>query len=229
MRRWAVALVLGGGLALGASAAPSLGPSAAPSPAVPAASEPMLRASVVPSGPATVASAAAFADSLDTGIRLVRVRIVDAIDLAITLRSDTGVTLARPPELCLAWVDAAPDDAGLASPCWGSPDPSAEMADLMARDDGTWGLDPGQGVETHAAMTRGAGRCDFPPGEWVLQAKVVPLVDGIAQDPMYVREPFEVAYDPAEVPVRLPLTETRFCGLASEVLREQGAPPTAAS
>jgi hypothetical protein len=57
---------------------------------------------------------------------------------------------------------------------------------------------------------------------------VVPLIDGIARDPVYVPAPFEVAYDPAEVPARLPLTETRFCGLASEVMREQGAVPSAA-
>jgi len=75
-------------------------------------------------------------------------------------------------------------------------------------------------------MTRGGGRCDFPPGAWVLQVKVVPLVDGVAQGPMYVQAPFEVAYDPTAVPTHLPLTETRFCGLASEVMREQGEVPS---
>jgi hypothetical protein len=220
MRRWSAALIVGGVLALGAS--PSV------SPAVPTVSESMLRAMANPSGPATLASAAAFADSLETGISLVRVRIVDTLDLGITLVSDTGVTLAQPPELCLAWVFAGPDDAGLESPCWGIPDPSTELASLMARDDGTWALEPAHGVAVHAQMTRGGGRCDFPPGEWVLRVKAVPVVDGVAQEPMYVRAPFEVAYDPTEVPTRLPLTETRFCGLASEVVREQGVPPTAA-
>lgn len=187
-----------------------------------------LRASVVPSGPASLASAAAIADSLDTGISLVRVRIVDSLEVGITLASGAGVVLARPPELCLAWVDAAPDDAGLESPCWGIPDPSAEVASLMALGDGTWGLAPGQGVAVHARMTRGGGRCDFPPGDWALWVKVAPVVDGVAGEPTYVRTPFEVDHDPTEVPTRLPLTETRFCGLASEVVREQGEAPTPA-
>jgi len=185
-----------------------------------------LRVVMDPSGPATVASAAAFVGSLETGIRLVRVRIEDELDMGITLASEAGVTLAQPPVLCLAWVDAAPDDAGLESPCWGIPDPSPDIAALLARDDGTWGLDPGRTVAVHARMTRGGGRCDFPPGAWVLQVKVVPLVDGVAQGPMYVQAPFEVAYDPTAVPTHLPLTETRFCGLASEVMREQGEVPS---
>ncbi len=217
MRRWPTALVMGAILAMGASPMPS---------ASPLEPEIDLRPSVVPAGPATLASAAAFADSLDTGVSLVRVRIVDSLDVSITLASDTGVVLAGPPELCLAWVYAAPDDAGLVSPCWGVPDPSAELASLMARDDGTWGLDRGRTVAVHARMTRGGGRCDFPPGDWVLWIKVVPLADGVAQGPTYAQATFEVPYDPTAVPTRLPLTETRFCGLASQVVREQGEAPT---
>ena len=55
---------------------------------------------------------------------------------------------------------------------------------------------------------------------------MVPVIDGVAQDPVDVRAPFTVAYDPTEVPTRLPLSDTRFCGLASEVVTEQGVPPT---
>lgn len=213
MRRWPMALALGGILALGASPAPTQ-------------PESVLRAVVNPSGPVTLASAAAFADSLDTGIELVRVRIVDRLDAGITLMSESGVTLAEPPVLCLHWVDAAPDDAGLLSPCWGVPDPSSEFAALMARADGTWGLDPFHAVAVHAQMARGGGRCDFPPGDWLLRVRLVPVVEGVAQDPVFVRAPFQVAYDPTEVPARLPLTDTRFCGLASGVVAEQGVPPT---
>lgn len=219
MRRWPMGLVVGATLAMGASPMPSAGPSTP---------EIDLRPSVVSAGPASLASAAAFADSLDTGISLVRVRIVDSLDVSITLASDTGIVLAGPPELCLAWVYAAPDDAGLVSPCWGVPDPSAELASLMARDDGSWALEPGQDVTVRLRMARGGGRCDFPPGDWVLWVKMVPLADGVAQDPTYAQTTFEVPYDPTEVPTRLPLTETLFCGLASQVIREQGSPPTAA-
>jgi hypothetical protein len=216
-RPWVVAV--GSLLAMGASPMSSLIPT------VPSA---VLRAVVEPAGPATLASAAAFADSLDTGIRLTRVRIVDALDLTITLRSDPGVILAEAPAICIAWVDAAPDDAGLESPCWGVPDSSTGLAEVMARSDGTWGLEPSQTVAVQVRMTRGGGRCDYPPGEWVLRVRAVPLVDGIAQEPVYIRTPFEVAYDPADVPTVLPLSQTLFCGVASEVLREQGAPPTPA-
>jgi hypothetical protein len=188
----------------------------------------LLRASVDPSGPAGLATAAAFADSLDTGIRLVRVRIVDTLDLEITLRSEAGVVLAEPPVLCLHWIDAAPDDAGLESPCWGVPDPSTELAASMVRDDGSWVLDRAQTVAVHARLTRGGRRCDYPPGAWILRVRVVPLVDGVVQPPMYTEAPFEVAYERTDVPTRLPLSETRFFGLASEVIREQGAPPTPA-
>jgi hypothetical protein len=218
MRRWRRALALGAIMALGASPAPTVIPPTGP--------EAVLRAVVNPSGPASLASAAAFADSLETGIELVRVRIVDRLDAGITLLSEMGITLAEPPVLCLHWIDAAPDDAGLESPCWGTPDPSSEMAALMARDDGTWGLDPANAVAIHAQMTRGGGRCDFPPGDWVFRVRLVPMIDGVTQVPVYVRTPFEVAYDPTEVPTWLPLTETLFCGLASEVVAEQGVPPT---
>ncbi len=215
--RGPIALVLGGVLVLGASPGPGV---------TPGGSDAVLRAMVIPSGPATLVSATAVTDSLDTGISLVRVRIVDTLDVGITLTSESGITLAGPPVLCLHWVDAAPDDAGLESPCWGTPDPSSEIAALMARDDGTWGLDAAGAVAVHAQAARVSGRCDYPPGAWVLQVTLVPSVDGVAQEPTYIRAPFEVAYDPTEVPERLGPTETRFCGLATEVIREQGAPPT---
>lgn len=226
MRRRVLALTLGALVALGASPSPT-------EPVSPGASGPgtereaALQAVAVASG-ASLASAAAFADSLETGIRLVRVRIVDELEMGVMLLSETGVTLAEPPELCFHWFHAAPDDAGLESPCWGVPDPSAVFAEQMARADGTWRLDPGGVVSNQVFMTRGGGRCDFPPGDWVLRVRYVPLVDGVAQEPRYVRAPFEVAYDPREVPRRLSLTETRFCGLASGIVRDQGEAPSAA-
>lgn len=225
MRRRMLALTLGALVALGASPSPTEPMS--PGASAPA-TEPELLQAVAVASAATLASAAAFADSLETGIRLVRVRIVDEVEMAVVLLSETGVTLAEPPELCFHWFHAAPDDAGLESPCWGIPDPSPVFAAQMARADGTWRLDPGRALSSGVSMRRGGGRCDYPPGDWVLRVRYVPLVDGAAQEPRYVRAPFEVAYDPREIPTRLPVTETLFCGLASSVVREQGVAPTPA-
>jgi hypothetical protein len=156
----------------------------------------------------------------------VPVRIVEAMDVTITLTSTDGLLLAEAPLVCLYWVDAAPDDAGLDSPCWGLPDLSAMLADLGAIDEG-WALEPGHGVSVGTTVRRGPGTCDYPPGEWVLRLRVVPLVDGSPQEPLFLRSSFEVPFDGSAVLPDVPLSESRFCGLASEIIVQQGVPPTA--
>lgn len=175
----------------------------------------------------TLAVTKAFADTLEGGIHLVPVRIVEAMDVAITLTSTDGLVLAEAPMVCLHWRDAAPDDAGLESPCWGVPDLSAMLADLGPVGDG-WVLEPDGSVSVGTTVRRGPGTCDYPPGEWVLRLRVVPLVDGSPQEPLYLRWSFAVPFDRTAVLRDVPLSESRFCGLASEIIVEQGVPPTAA-
>ena len=183
-----------------------------------------LRGTVEVSEPTFVA-ASAFADSLDTGPRLVRVRILDTVDLGIRLVTTGGVTLAEPPVPCLFWYHAAPDDAGLESPCWGTPDLATDPA-FAPGPDGTWALDPGAAVELRTSLSRGVGLCDYPPGEWLLRIRLVPLIDGQPGEPWYLRVPFEVPLDRQTPLPKVRLDESWFCGLASEVVRDQGVPPT---
>ena len=227
MRRAWVGLLLGGIVAMGASPGPGEAPTAATSAPMPVASGPPvdLHASITVSR-ASFATAAAFADSLDTGIKLVRVRIVDQMDTRIELRTEDGLTLADAPVVCIHWRDAAPDDAGLESPCWGHPDPTETLL-MLSDDDGPFVLGPGESIVATSTMSRGAARCDYPPGEWILRVTLVPITDGLPGEPSYVRVPFDVPYDPHEVLPAMPLDETRFCGLASEVIVQQGTPPTA--
>ena len=123
MRRAWVGLLLGAIVLLGASppASPSGDPSPPPTPA-PTAWPIDLEASVLPGG-TTLAVTKAFADSIEDGIHLVPVRIVEAMDVAVTLKSLDGLTLAEAPTVCLYWHDAAPDDAGLESALLGPPRP----------------------------------------------------------------------------------------------------------
>ncbi len=229
MRRAWVGLLLGGIVALGAapSASPDIEPIPSPTPVPATTAWPIdIEATIVLDRP-TLAVTKAFADTLEGGIHLVPVRIVEAMDVAVTLTSTDDLVLAEAPLVCLHWRDAAPDDAGLESPCWGVPDLSATLADLGAVGD-AWVLVQGQTVRAGATIRRAPGTCDYPPGEWVLRLRVVPLVDGSPQEPLYLRRSFAVPFDRTAVPRDVPLSESRFCGLASEIIVDQGVPPTAA-
>jgi hypothetical protein len=221
MRRRVSLLVFGAIVLLGAS--PDASPGADRSPAVtpaPTAWPVDLEAHVAPST-VTLAVTKAFADSIDAGIHLVPVRIVDAMDVTVTLLSEGGVSFSEAPSVCLAWRDAAPDDAGLESPCWGEPDLSSALAEQMATDRG-WALEPGHGVAYGTTISRAPGTCDYPPGEWVLRLRVVPESVGIPQEPLFLRTSFEVPFEPDATLPDVPFAESRFCGLASEVIVEQG-------
>ena len=77
-----------------------------------------------------------------------------------------------------------------------------------------------------ATLQRGQVRCDYPPGKWVLEIKADPLVDGTAMGARYLPEAgFEVPFA-TPGPLTL-LKQTRYCGLANVVYREQGEPPVA--
>lgn len=175
---------------------------------------------------ATFVATKAIADSFETGIQLVPVRIVDGLSVTVTLQSTVDLRFAEAPLVCLHWRDAAPDDGGLESPCWGLPDPALALADQLAADD-AWAVTSGTTLRTRLRLTRGDATCDYPPGDWILRLRLVPSVEDAAPTPLYLRIPFQVDHDPAAVLTSVSISDTRFCGLATEVIRDQGVPPTA--
>ena len=163
----------------------------------------------------------AIADSFQEGIRMVRVRIVKDMTLDLRLDALEDVVFDAPLTLCLVGPYAAPDDAGLESPCWGAPDLSAVVMGALPTDAfGRPTLRAGQPLETTVSLLRGDARCDYAPGEWRLELAVGRQQLGQVQ--------VGVPWDP-ELP--LPLYErsdSRYCGLANSVLSNQGEPPTPA-
>ncbi len=172
----------------------------------------------------------AIADfGIDEGIRRVRVRIVSELRLSVRLEADRDVALAVPARLCVVGPYSAPDDAGLSSPCWGSP----ELGEILAAQLGSDAaghpiLLANRPIILAASLVRGNERCDYPPGEWHVEVVLNPLVDGSPAGDAYL--PYAAFDVPLEEPGAPPLVEvrqTRYCGLASAVYREQGEPPVA--
>jgi hypothetical protein len=175
----------------------------------------------------------AIADfGLEAGVRLVRVRILDHVELHLRLAAGQTVVLADRPRVCLVGPLSAPDDAGLSDRCWGTPDLGDAVASAISADaNGHPRLDAGQAIDVSAALERGDIRCDYPPGDWALEITVNPLVDGTAAGP--------VELDPITVPIplepagtALPLLgidQTRYCGLAARIYNDQGEPTVAAT
>jgi hypothetical protein len=160
------------------------------------------------------------------GARQVRVRIVDSLDVGVGITTDRDITLAEPPIICLVGPYSAPDDAGLSSPCWGQPDLTSLLLPKLAQDAaGHYLLSAGQPIELDAQLNRGTERCDYPPGRWEVELKLNPLVDGGAAGARYVPDTeFDVPL-PSTGPLQLlPTTETRYCGLATAVVQQQGEP-----
>ena len=174
----------------------------------------------------SLAAADAIADfGIDEGIRLVRVRILDGLALDVRIETTSSVVFAEPPLFCLVGPFSAPDDAGLSDPCWGEPDLSVVVAGGLPHDQGGHPMFLADSPLTVAAtLQRGHVRCDYPPGKWVLEVKVDTLVDGTPMGARYLPEVgFEVPFA-TPAPLTL-LAQTRYCGLASAVYREQGEPP----
>jgi hypothetical protein len=179
----------------------------------------------------TLLATGAFADFgvNGGGARQVRVRIVDHLDLSLGIATDHPITLAEPPVVCLVGPYSAPDDAGLESPCWGEPDlSSALLAKLGPDGSGHYLLTPEQPTELAVELSRGTQRCDYPPGEWLLELKLNPLSGaspGATGGARYVPDtPFHVPISQAGPLTLLPTTETRYCGLATAVYQQQGEP-----
>lgn len=171
----------------------------------------------------------AFADfGVGNGIKLVRVRIVDDLNLHFELAATKDIALAEAPRVCLVGPYSAPDDAGLEDRCWGEPDISAQVDSALVPADGQRVLRAGSPIAVDAQLRRGETRCDYSPGDWLLQVKLNPLVDGTAAGARYLDDvEFEIPV-PEHGPLQLLLTDkTRYCGLATVIYTEQGEPEVA--
>lgn len=226
----AVLTVLAAGLALGACSADQPVPSSrdvAPEGFTPA--QVHISTTVVASSLAATDAIADF--GIEEGIRMVRVRILDELQLELGVEVEGRVILAGPPRVCLVGPFWAPDDAGLTDRCWGEPDLGGLLAARLATDTaGHPVLDEGHPIRLAATIRRGDVRCDYPPGTWQLEVRLEPLADGLPAEALDL-PPVDI-HVPADVgnPRPLPMVrESRYCGLANVVYREQGEPPIAPS
>jgi hypothetical protein len=213
----AVALAIAG-LAGGCSA-----PAATPS------QDPLAAIVVTPSvSDSSLVATGAFADFgvSGGGARQVRVRIVDKMNFGLRIATTRELALAEPPVLCLVGPYSAPDDAGLESPCWGDPDLSSELQAELGQDSaGHYLLTPDQPINLAVQLSRGSQRCDYPPGEWQVELRLNPLSGGAASGARYLPDtPFDVPITQTGPLKLLPTTETRYCGLATAIVQQQGEP-----
>ena len=175
----------------------------------------------------TSAAAGAITDSFESGVRRVIVRVVDELDLVIRFEADRSMTLPGSPYLCLVGPFWAPDDAGLSDRCWGDPDLAGIVASRIPdADGGTVRLQAGKSVVVTTRLRRGDVRCDYPPGTWHLEVAFSPPGTPAGPDRLALEDVvLEVPFDPDDGP--LPLLkpgQSRYCGLANVVVREQGEP-----
>jgi hypothetical protein len=151
------------------------------------------------------------------------VRIIDSMDLGLQIASDHEIVLAEPPVLCLVGPYSAPDDAGLESPCWGEPDLSSLLAARLAMDSAghyVLGTTP---IDLNTTLQRGAQRCDYPPGKWQVELKLNPA--GSSDGARYIPDTtFDVPIAGTGPLKLLATTETRYCGLATVIVQQQGEP-----
>ena len=170
----------------------------------------------------------AIADfGIEEGVRLVPVRILDEIQLELRLESNVDVALAEPPRVCLVGPHWAPDDAGLSDRCWGEPDLGALLAAQLEADAAGRPLLPaGRPVTVAATLARGHERCDYPVGAWTLEIDVEPMVDGHGEGRFDLPATLvDVPLEPSGTALRLvERGDSRYCGLAESVWREQGEP-----
>ena len=157
---------------------------------------------------------------------MVPVRIVEDLVLEVRLETPRDVTLAGAPRLCLTGPFWNPLDAGLDDRCWGEPDLAGLLTDAMPADaDGRVTLRADSPVVLRADLTRGDERCDYPPGDWLLEVDAEPIIDRVTQPRV----------DIASVPLTIPLegrgalpwrsnSDTRFCSFTAAVYTRQGEP-----
>jgi hypothetical protein len=157
---------------------------------------------------------------------MVPVRIVEEMVLEVELSAARDVTFTAPPRLCLTGPFWNPLDAGLSDRCWGDPDVNDPLRAAMPADpSGTVTLRAGSPVVLRVPIARGDERCDYPPGDWILEVDAEPMIDGQAQP----------RKDIADVPIAIPWdvdgalpwhdnSDTRFCSFTAAVYTRQGEP-----
>lgn len=155
---------------------------------------------------------------------------MDAMAFQVRIETPHDVTFADPPKLCLVGPYSAPDDAGLEDRCWGEPDASVLLAPEMPKNQqGQPILNANTPIDLAATLSRGTVRCDYPAGKWVLELKGRPVIDGAATEALWAPEvDFDVPLGPPEPLPYLKTDQTRYCGLATLVYRDQGEPETLA-
>ena len=169
----------------------------------------------------------AIADfGVEEGVRMVPVRIVEDMVLELQLSADRDVTFAAAPRLCLTGPFWNPLDAGLSDRCWGDPDVNdALRAAMPAAAAGTVTLRAGSPVVVRVPIARGDARCDYPPGDWLLEVDAEPVIDGQAQPRQDIaKAPIMIPWD---VDGALPWhdnSDTRFCSFTAAVYSRQGEP-----
>jgi len=160
-------------------------------------------------------------------VRLVRVRIVDRLRLSVRLASDVDVELATALTACLVGPYSAPDDAGLSVPCWGEPDLGGALATrLPTGATGHPALLASRPVDVAVELSRGEARCDYAPGRWRLEVTVEPIVDGASAGEIDLPTvDVAIPFSPDDVVIEV--RDSRYCGLAETIFKEQGEPVTA--
>ena len=169
----------------------------------------------------------AIADfGVEQGVRMVPVRIVEELVLELELSAARDVTFTEPPRLCLTGPFWNPLDAGLSDRCWGDPDVNDPLRAAMPADpSGTMTLRAGSPVALRVPIARGDERCDYPPGDWLLEVDAEPVIDGQGQP----------RRDVAKAPITIPWdvdgalrwhdnSDTRFCSFTAAVYTRQGEP-----
>lgn len=163
---------------------------------------------------------------VEEGVRMVPVRIVEDLVLELELAADRDVTFAAPPRLCLTGPFWNPLDAGLSDRCWGDPDVNESLrAAMPANPSGTVTLRAGSPVVLRVPIARGDERCDYPPGDWLLEVDAEPVIDGQARPRQDIAmAPITIPWDVEGALSWHDNSDTRFCSFTAAVYTRQGAP-----
>ncbi len=160
------------------------------------------------------------ADLGTEGTREVRVRVVEHLELEVTLSSDVDAVFRdEPPHVCL-WTRAW-DRQG--DPCWGQPDLEA-LVTAQLRGDGTGpaGLVAGRPITVRTSLDRDPNGCDFPPGEWIFEFIAYPVGGGGNAVEVQVRLDVPLAGESGLLTGEL--SGVRFCADPAGVVNVQGEP-----